>query len=166
MFGKKSKEKKAENIEVESLHGFNVKELKNAKQISQENSFKRNLKEKAERIEAQEKNRQEILKKETEKLEADEKKKTDYLNEKSKLTTEELLAQILVKYEENQSLEKATTKETKDNIEKMVAMQRDMVSELTKINFILELMNRNVDTGLGMPSIDNMMRDHERSKSK
>ena len=45
-------------------------------------------------------------------------------------------------------------------------MQRDMVSELTKINFILELMNRNVDTGLGMPSIDNMMRDHERSKSK
>ena len=78
MFGKKSKEKKAENIEVESLHGFNVKEIKNAKQISQENSFKRNLKEKAERIEAQEKNRQEILKKETEKLEADEKKKTDY----------------------------------------------------------------------------------------
>ena len=44
MFGRKSKEKKAENIDVESLHGFNIKEIKNTKQISQENSFKRNLK--------------------------------------------------------------------------------------------------------------------------
>ena len=93
MFGKKSKEKKAENIDVEVLHGFNIKEIKNAKYRNQEESFKINLKEKAERIEAEEKKKADYLKKEAEKLEAEEKKKAEYLNEKSKLTTEELLAE-------------------------------------------------------------------------
>ena len=178
MFGKKSKEKKeekkAENIEVESLHGFNIKEIKNAKQISQENSFKRNLKEKAERIEAEEKavaaeaaKRKATAKSETiakaERLEAEEKMKADYIDKKSKLTTEELLAEILMIYEDKQSLKKVTSKEKQNKHDGEIATQEEALTDITKnqydilmelknISRILEIMNKNVDAGLGMPS--------------
>ena len=178
MFGKKSKEKKeekkAENIEVESLHGFNVKEIKNAKQISQEESFKRNLKEKAERIEAEEKavaaeaaKRKATAKSETiakaERLEAEEKMKADYIDKKSKLTTEELLAEILMIYEDKQSLKKVTSKEKQNKHDGEIATQEEALTDITKnqydilmelknISRILEIMNENVDAGLGMPS--------------
>jgi hypothetical protein len=178
MFGKKSKEKKeekkAENIEVESLHGFNVKEIKNAKQISQEESFKRNLKEKAERIEAEEKavaaeaaKRKATAKSETiakaERLEAEEKMKADYIDKKSKLTTEELLAEILMIYEDKQSLKKVTSKEKQNKHDGEIATQEEALTDITKnqydilmelknISRILEIMNKNVDAGLGMPS--------------
>ena len=174
MFGKKSKEKKAENIDVESLHGFNIKEIKNTKQISQENSFKRNLKEKAERIEAEEKaaaaeaaKRKATAKLEAiekaERLEAEEKMKADYIDKKSKLTTEELLAEILMIYEDKQSLKKVTSKEKQNKHDGEIATQEealtniaknqhDILMELKNISYILEIMNENVDAGLGMPS--------------
>jgi hypothetical protein len=93
---------------------------------------------------------------------AETKRKADYITKKLKLTKEELLAEILWRYDEEQSLKKLALKEYEDkygkvktqeeNISKIADNQDDILFELKNISGILKTMNRNVDVGLGRPS--------------
>jgi hypothetical protein len=167
MFGRKSEQEKAAEKAT-----ADAEEVRQAEKLQA--SFKRNLKEKAERIEAEEKaaaaeaaKRKATAKLEAiekaERLEAEEKTKADYIDKKSKLTTEELLAEILMIYEDKQSLKKVTSKEKQKKHDGEIATQEealtdiaknqhDILMELKNISYILEIMNENVDAGLGMPS--------------
>ena len=141
MFGRKSEEQKeAERLEVEEVKAAGIKKIAEDKAKRLEAEERKRI-EKEENIIKLEKEKNEAVAKaaaiEAERLEAIAKKKADYINEKSKLTEKELLAEILWSLSR---VENSPTIDTEDYQKRMLEYQDGLETSLIKMEMYLKQM--------------------------